>query len=343
MHGARQGGSVEKDDVTVTIERAARAFLSLIARFAAPISGLGLLASPQAALAGEIAAGESAPGETAAKETIELDRSDADPALWKLSDEDTTIWLFGTMHALKPDLVWFDDAVSEAFAGSDELVIEMLEPDTATMQKVIGTSGIYTDGSTLSQRLSSEQRTHLAEAGASLGIPMQALDRMKPWFAAVTLSAAPLTQLGYDPKAGAEAVLQGSAREQGKTIAGLESFEEQMGFFSTLPEEQQIAFLMDAASSLAEAGEVYAESERAWGVGDVLATERLINEGLQDTPEVYEVLIRGRNREWADWIQTRMEQPGNVFVAVGAGHLAGTDSVQSVLAERGLTVERVEY
>ncbi len=312
----------------MTIKRVARAFRGLVARFAAPIAGLGLLAGPQAAMA---------------EEMVELDRSDADPALWKLSDDDTTIWLFGTMHALKPDLVWFDDAVSEAFAGSDELVIEMLEPDAATMQQVIGSSAVYTDGSTLSDRLSSEQRMQLAEAAASLGLPMQALDRMKPWFAAVTLSAAPLAKLGYDPKKGAEAVLQGSAREQGKAIAGLETFEEQMGFFSQLPEEQQISFLMDAAGSMAEAGEVYAESERAWGVGDVVATERLINDSLQETPEVYDVLIKGRNREWADWIQNRMAQPGNVFLAVGAGHLAGPDSVQSVLAQRGLTVERVDY
>lgn len=299
-----------------------------LTRFAAPLAGIGLMASPQVALAEEV---------------VELDRSDADPALWKLSDEDTTIWLFGTMHALKPDLVWFDDAVGDAFNGSDELVIEMLEPDMATMQQVIGSSAVYTDGSTLSERLSDEQRTKLAESAAAIGIPMQALDRMKPWFAAVTLSAAPLIQLGYDPKSGAEAVLQGSAKEQGKPIAGLETFDQQMGFFSNLPEEQQITFLIEAADSLDEAEALYAESERAWGVGDIVSTEKLINEGLEESPEIYEVLISKRNRNWADWIEQRMAQPGNVFIAVGAGHLAGADSVQAVLAERGLSVERVAY
>lgn len=312
----------------MNIRRVVSGFRKRFMRLAAPLAGIGLLAAPPVAMA---------------EETVELDRSDADPALWKLSDEDTTVWLFGTMHALKPDLIWFDDAVSEAFAGSDELVIEMLEPDMATMQQVVGTSAIYADGSTLSDRLSAEQRTLVAESAATLGIPMQAIDRMKPWFAAVTLSAAPLAKLGYDPKSGAEAVLQGNAREQGKTIKGLETFEQQMGFFAGLPEEQQIAFLMESASSLSEAEEVYAESERAWGVGDVTATGKLINDGLDETPDVYDVLIVERNRNWADWITQRMAQPGNVFVAVGAGHLAGPDSVQAVLAERGLTVERVSY
>lgn len=312
----------------MTIKRVAGAFRQLFTRFAAPLAGIGLLASPQVAWA---------------EETVELDRSDADPALWRLSDDDTTIWMFGTMHALKPDLVWFDDAVGEAFAASDELVIEMLEPDMATMQQVIGSNAIYTDGSTLSERLSDEQRTLLAEGAATLGIPMQAFDRMRPWFAAVTLSAAPLQKLGYDPKSGAEAVLQDSAREQGKTIAGLESFGEQMGFFSGLTEDQQIAFLMESLASLNEAAEIYAESERAWGVGDVVATEKLINEGLEESPEIYETLIVNRNRNWADWVQNRMEHPGTVFMAVGAGHLAGVDSVQSILGGRGLNVERVEY
>ena len=312
----------------MNIKRVASAFRKRFMRVAAPLAGIGLLASPSVAMAEDV---------------VELDRSDADPALWKLSDDDTTVWLFGTMHALKPDLVWFDDAVSEAFSGSEELVIEMLEPDMATMQQVVGSSALYADGSTLSERLSAEQRTLVAESAATLGIPMQAVDRMKPWFAAVTLSAAPLAKLGYDPKSGAEAVLQGSAREQGKVIKGLETFEQQMGFFSSLPEEQQIAFLMESASSLAEAEEVYAESERAWGAGDIAATEKLINDGLEETPDVYDVLIVGRNRNWADWIEQRMGQPGHVFVAVGAGHLAGPDSVQAVLAQRGLTVQRVEY
>ena len=64
---------------------------------------------------------------------------------------------------------------------------------------------------------------------------------------------------------------------------------------------------------------------------------------MTDAPEVTQALLVDRNRNWADWISRRMQQPGTVFVAVGAGHLAGSESVQAELAKRGLKVERVAY
>ncbi|MGI9360936.1 MAG: TraB/GumN family protein, partial [Parasphingorhabdus sp.] len=58
---------------------------------------------------------------------------DPDPALWVVKDEDTTIYLFGTIHILKPGLSWFDEAVKDAFDESEELVVEMIQPEPAEM------------------------------------------------------------------------------------------------------------------------------------------------------------------------------------------------------------------
>jgi uncharacterized protein YbaP (TraB family) len=68
-----------------------------------------------------------------------------------------------------------------------------------------------------------------------------------------------------------------------------------------------------------------------------------MNEGFSGTPEVAKKLLADRNARWAAWIDTRLEKPGIVFVAVGAGHLAGKDSVQSYLAERKIKATRIEY
>lgn len=272
-----------------------------------------------------------------------LDRSDADPALWKLSDEDTTIYMFGTMHLLKPDLVWFDDAVSEAFAASDELVVEMVEPGEDVVQQQMMAHGIRTDGSTMSSALTAQQHAKLAAATEKLGMPAAMLEPMQPWFAGLILSLAPMEKLGYSGEAGVEKVLEAQAAERSMPVSGLEGFSEQLGFFSSMSEEAQIGFLMEAVEQLDEAEAMYAEMEDAWGLGDVNATADLINEGMEATPEVYDALLVNRNANWADWVVGRMAQPGTVFMAVGAGHLSGDDSVQAMLAKRGLVVERVQY
>ncbi|WP_066556722.1 TraB/GumN family protein [Croceicoccus bisphenolivorans] len=282
-------------------------------------------------------------GSPALAEEVGFDRGDADPALWVVSDDDTKIYLFGTMHALKPDLVWFDDAVAGAFAESDELVLEMLEPDEMEIAPVLRREAMYATGGGLSKTLTPEQYGRFSAAATGLGIPPQALEQLKPWFAGVTLATAPLARLGYLPDSGAEQILQNAAAERGMTQIGLETFAQQMGFFSGLSEEDQVAFLMSGVDDLPDMAQTFAEMEQAWATGDTAAAARLLNEGMDETPVLYDVLLAKRNAAWAEWIGERMTQPGTVFIAVGAGHLAGDDSVQVRLAEKGLTATRIEY
>ena len=80
----------------------------------------------------------------------------------------------------------------------------------------------------------------------------------------------------------------------------------------------------------------------SWAKGDPAGLAKEMNDSLKDSPEVARVLLYQRNARWAGWIRQRMARPGTVFVAVGAGHLAGADSVQSMLSKRGLKVTRVQ-
>lgn len=293
------------------------------------------LAAPAVALLGF--------GAPALAEAPAFDRSDADPALWVVKDADTTIYLFGTMHALKPDVKWFDDAVADAFADSDELVLEMLAPDPAQMAPILKQQAMYGPGGSLSKALTKEQYDRFAATAATLGIPAQALEPMKPWFAGVTLATAPLPKLGYASDSGVEHVLQAAAAKRGMTQVGLETFAQQMGFFATLSEKDQVAFLMSGVDEMADMETSFAKMEAAWATGDTAAAAALLNDGMEDTPALYDVLLANRNTTWANWIGERMKQPGKVFVAVGAGHLAGPDSVQARLAAKGIAATRIAY
>ena len=268
---------------------------------------------------------------------------DADPALWVVKDADTTIYLFGTVHVLKPGLSWFDEGVKAAFDKSDELVLEMLEPDTATMQGLIMKTALNPEGPTLTEKLPADKREAYARAMTDVGVPAAALDRFDPWFAAVTLSLAGLPKLGYNPESGAERTLSAAAKAANKQIVGLETAEQQLGYFDNLPEPLQVKFLVSTVDDYPKMATELDKMIASWSAGDPETLGKTMNEELADTPELARVLLADRNARWADWIERRLQKPGTVFVAVGAGHLAGAESVQVQLAKHKLTATRVAY
>ena len=268
---------------------------------------------------------------------------DADPALWMVRDHDTTIYLFGTIHVLKPGLSWFDEAVKTAFDKSDQVVLELVMPDPAAMQSLVLAKGMTQGGPTLTEQLPVAKRAAYARALARMGVPAAAFDRMRPWFAATNLSLLPLMKSGYDAANGPEQVITAAAKADGKPVIGLETAEQQLGYFAGLSQRAQIAFLTSTVDELPGAGKQMTAMVDEWARGDPDALARDMNDDLKASPEVARVLLFQRNARWADWIKARMAKPGTLFIAVGAGHLAGPQSVQTMLAKRGLKVTRVRY
>jgi uncharacterized protein YbaP (TraB family) len=267
----------------------------------------------------------------------------AKPAMWKVSDPDTTIYLFGTVHVLKPGLSWFDEAVKTAFDKSDTLVLEMIEPDPATMQALMMKMVINPDGPNLSTQLPEDKRAAFAAAMNEAGIPAAGYERFDPWFASLVITLTKVTKLGYDPNQGAEKALTEAAKAAGKPIVGLETAEEQLGFFDKLPQPVQVKYLVTTLDQLPKTGEMIDKMVDSWAKGDPDTLAAVMNEGMADTPEVNKAILVDRNVRWADWIAERMKTPGTVFIAVGAGHLAGPNSVQTYLAGKKLKAERVKY
>ncbi len=270
--------------------------------------------------------------------------NDADPALWVVRDTDTTVYLFGTIHVLKPGLTWFDEAVKTAFDRSDEVKLEIVMPDPATMQGLVQATGVAAPGTPpLTQRLPEAKRAAFTKAVTDLGLPADALDRYKPWLAATQLSVAPLSKLGYSNSNGPEEVISAAAKQANKPLTGLETPEQQLGFFGGLSDQAQLQFLESTVEELPKLDSTMASMVDDWARGDPDALAREMNEELKSSPEVAKVLLTDRNARWATWIKGRMATPGTVFIAVGAGHLAGPESVQAQLAKLGVKAERVKY
>jgi len=83
----------------------------------------------------------------------------ARPALWKMSDHDTTIWLFGSVHVLSPDIRWFEGPVAKAFAESRSLVVETELSADAASSRVLLERAFDRDGKPLRSELNPKQRT----------------------------------------------------------------------------------------------------------------------------------------------------------------------------------------
>lgn len=266
----------------------------------------------------------------------------AGPALWQVADEDTTIYLFGTVHALPEGVDWYSDTISQALASSDSIITEINMDDsmTAEMQELIMSKGVYPAGTTLRSKLDDEQTATYEAAMTGLGLPVGAFDQFEPWYAAMMLSMLPLLQQGYSPQSGVETVLLEKA--EGIQRGALETIEYQIGVFDTLPEETQISFLVDTAESVDEIKPMLDAMVAEWLEGDAASLAELMNESLDD-PVVADRLLYVRNRTWAEWIDEQIENtPGTFFIAVGAGHLAGEQSVQDILAELGQETTRVQ-
>jgi uncharacterized protein YbaP (TraB family) len=256
-------------------------------------------------------------------------------------DKDTTIYLFGTIHVLKPGIAWFEAGVAKAFQASEELVLEIADQGDAAAQARMIQRAMTPDGPPLTGQIPAPAREKLIGLLGEAGLPQAAVDRMKPWFAAVTLTAMPLRKLGFDPANGAEETLRAAARSAGKPVRGLETSEEQLALFDSLDHDLQIALLIETIDEQSKVEQTLETMIAAWSAGDPVALAATLNGEMDGEPELEKRLLLDRNDRWADWIKARLETPGTVFLAVGAGHLAGKGSVQDALAARQIKSRRI--
>ncbi|MGN6320979.1 MAG: TraB/GumN family protein [Dyella sp.] len=267
----------------------------------------------------------------------------ARPAMWQAKFGDSTVYLFGTVHLLPNDTDWRFPGLNDALSKSHALYIELTDDDQASMTALVMRYGIDTEHP-LSTLLSDSDNTALGKAAQLAGLPggTSALQPMKPWLAALTLAVAPLMKAGLDPAAGVDKQLQAQMVRAGKPVHGLETAEQQIRFLADLPEPLQIAFLRDTLRDVEKDKAELLSLIDSWKRGDVAAIAKLENDELKTKePALYQKLLVQRNQDWAARIKDMLRQPGTtVFVAVGAAHLAGPDSVQAQLAKIGVTSQQ---
>jgi uncharacterized protein len=269
---------------------------------------------------------------------------DAEPAMWMVKDADTTIYLFGTFHALDGKRDWFNDEVKQAFDASQDVVLEIITPDNpADMLPSLKKFAFTAEGSpTLTSKLSPQGRTRLASMLAKNKMPATALDRYKPFFASVTLATIQFAQMGMGATQGAEAVIRQAVTAQHKKLGAVETVDQQFALLDALPQAEQVKLLESTLKDDGSMGKEISHMLAAWYRGDAKAVAAAIQDSDKDSPALHRIMFTERNAQWAQWVNRRLASPGTVFMAVGAGHLAGDGSLVGLLKREGHRVTRIQ-
>ncbi|WP_423068166.1 TraB/GumN family protein [Devosia sp. CN2-171] len=264
----------------------------------------------------------------------------AEPALWRVSDADSSIYLFGSVHLFTKQVDWRTPQFDSILHSADHVYFEVVMDIEAysTITQITLTKGMFRDGRTLRDVLTPAQFTRLSTIAGTVSADMAALQRMQPWLATMTLMQ------GAYPKtaAGVETLVDSEVDPRRKR--GLETAAEQMGFLSDAPLDEQVTTLMSTLDGI-ESGAVSALDDLidAWQSGDTASLAETIE--AQVTPEdaaLYNRLLTDRNARWVKPLETLLATDDRSLVIVGAAHLVGPDGVPALLRDRGYTVERVD-
>jgi uncharacterized protein YbaP (TraB family) len=268
----------------------------------------------------------------------------AAPSLWAVKSPTATIYLFGTIHLLQQNRDWETAAVKAALAASEEIWFEAPDfEDTATARKLVPELG-YDPGHPLSTLLPPKALARLRRDASAAGLPQgeATLEPMRPWLAALALADAQMLHAGFDPNAGVEHALFDQWSESRKPVRGFETLEQQLHFFADMPPQLQKEVLENTLDEFDQGVEKLKAIVAAWMKGDQKTIANLIVDELRKPfPDLYRTLIVARNERWAESIAGMLTESGVRFVAVGAGHLAGPESVQAKLTARGIPVALV--
>jgi uncharacterized protein YbaP (TraB family) len=273
---------------------------------------------------------------------------EASPGLWTISDEDSTVYIFGTVHILPPELDWQSEAVSAALEDAEIVYFEadVLSAEAqAQMQAILPQLAVNAPGVTLSSMISDEAKGHIATIAGRLGQPpeavMASLDPVQPWFASLNLAVQQIVMSGYDPASGVEAQLTAVAQEAGKEFGYFETLEQQLRFFADTPMELQVAEFEVGVRQMVEEPEILTEMVQSWAAGDLELLDRVFNEDMAEaSPELYQRLLIDRNINWIPQIEAALAGSDDALIAVGAGHLPGEQGVLALLEAEGHIVTR---
>lgn len=274
---------------------------------------------------------------------------DGNHLLWKVSDENSSVWLFGSIHFADSSFYPLPSEIENAFRNSTALAVEMDISDSETQEKTAEEflkEGMFTDGRTLKDILPDSLWKTLDSISTTLGMKTENFLPMRPWMAATLIASAAIASTGIQQELGIDMVMLDSAYAQGKEIIALETPEEQVESLSKSegPEETDgIAYLESTFREYSKLNQMIKEVISAWKRADVVSLQKSLSadQNMNESEKrLNERMFNQRNKKMKKEILNFLENDKQVFVVVGVGHLILENNLLEMLSENGLKIQR---
>jgi hypothetical protein len=264
----------------------------------------------------------------------------ATPPMWTLTDKGANIVFVGSIHMLPPALKWRTPAIDAALKNADVVVFEApLDGGVGESSKVMDRLGRFKGGETLSKILTKEQWATVEDAAWKVSFPAKNLEPFEPWMASVTLEVMNYVNKGFSPWVGVDMVLEDEAEKSGKTLAYLETVEEQLSYLANVPRRIGVKMLMETAKGIQTKPDLVIDLVEAWAKGDPEALWKVASDSMAEIPEIEAALLTKRNKNWIPKLEAMAKSGKRHLVVAGAAHMAGPDSIITMLRKRGWKIE----
>jgi uncharacterized protein YbaP (TraB family) len=261
--------------------------------------------------------------------------------LWKVDGPNASVaYLLGSLHVLTPEYYPLSPEIDKAFAASKTLVEELDFDEMNDPAQIMNAMGkaMLSDGRTLDQIVAPSTFAEVTRRAEKAGLPMVALQRMKPWLVAITLMGPTLQAAGFKAELGVDKHFFDRAKQAGLKRQALETLAYQIGRFDQLSPKLQEEMLVSGMKDLDTQVANVEEMARQWAAGDVKALEKELLAAFEDSRELYDRLLVERNRNWVPHVEACLQQNAGCFIVVGAAHLVGPDGLPAMLEKKGYKV-----
>ncbi len=266
----------------------------------------------------------------------------ATPMMWVVKDADSTIYLFGSIHVMKSDVVWLTPEIKQRFDSAQDTWFEVADMDDMTLMQKMAQKYMLDPSGQMTKGLTADEVAKLDSQLSHSGMTSQQLTGMRKWAVGLMLVTQKMQALGYNPSAGVDLQLLKLARTSGQTVHGFETAEQQMQAIVPNDEAGELAALRESLTEVDNADTDLAALLKVWVKGDEAGlVHYMVDKYKVEEPESYRRVIVARNAAWEPQIEAMLKGKGTVFITVGAGHLVGPDSVIALLRAHGIQVERL--
>jgi len=261
--------------------------------------------------------------------------------VWTIERAGQTGWLVGSLHLMTPDAYPLPPFLESAFLSA-QVLVEEADPDELKAPEAAAElvrRAFYPAGQSLEKHLSADTYRSIVERASKVGLPAEAVQRMRPWMLAITLAAVEMQSAGFDPALGLDRHFRDRAIGMGKPLQTLEASLEQVSILESLGAALQESLVVETLRGTETEISQIRTLMAAWKGGDAAGLERILLDGTKESPQIYQALFVDRNKRWVPKIEACLAK-ARCMVVVGAGHMVGPDGLIDMLSKRGYTVSQ---